>query len=83
VETVDFACSNVRGAPFDLYVAGGLVQGNHPMGPTAGTACNVTLLSYRGSMDIGINSDTAAVDKPEILTACIQASLDEVIAAGT
>ncbi len=83
VETVDFACSNVRGAPFDLYVAGGLVQGNHPMGPTAGTACNVTLLSYRGSMDIGINSDTAAVDDPELLTRCIQTGLDEVIAAGS
>jgi WS/DGAT/MGAT family acyltransferase len=83
VETVDFACSNVRGAPFDLYVAGGLVLANHPMGPTAGTACNVTLLSYRGSMDIGVNSDTAAVDEPELLTRCIESSLHGVIAAGT
>jgi WS/DGAT/MGAT family acyltransferase len=83
VETVDFACSNVRGAPFDLYVAGALVMANHPMGPTAGTACNVTLLSYRGSMDIGVNSDTAAVDEPELLTRCIESSLHGVIAAGT
>ena len=82
VETVDFACSNVRGAPFDLYVAGALVLANHPMGPTAGTACNVTLLSYRGSMDIGVNSDTAAVDEPELLTNCIETSIAEVIAAG-
>jgi diacylglycerol O-acyltransferase len=82
VETVDFACSNVRGAPFDLYVAGGKVLANHPMGPTAGTACNVTLLSYRGSMDIGINSDTAAVDKPELLTECVETGLAEMIAAG-
>ena len=37
VETVDFACSNVRGAPFDLYVAGAHVEANYPMGPTAGT----------------------------------------------
>jgi WS/DGAT/MGAT family acyltransferase len=81
VETVDFACSNVRGAPFDLYVAGGKVLANHPMGPTAGTACNVTLLSYGGSMDIGINSDTAAVDQPELLTDCIDAALGEVLAA--
>jgi WS/DGAT/MGAT family acyltransferase len=83
VETVDFACSNVRGAPFDLYVAGGLVEANYPMGPTAGTACNVTLLSYRGSMDIGVNSDTAAVDQPELLATCIENSLNEVIAAGS
>jgi hypothetical protein len=83
VETVDFACSNVRGAPFDLYVAGALVLANHPMGPTAGTACNVTLLSYRGSMDIGVNSDTAAVDDTELLTSCIETSMNEVVAAGS
>jgi hypothetical protein len=83
VETVDFACSNVRGAPFDLYVAGALVLANHPMGPTAGTACNVTLLSYRGSMDIGVNSDAAAIDDPDLLTSCIGTSINEVIAAGS
>src|SRR5262249_30963507 len=83
VETVDFACSNVRGAPFDLYVAGGKVLANHPMGPTAGTACNVTLLSYRGSMDIGINSHLAAVDQPELLASFVGDGLAEVIAAGS
>jgi len=83
VETVDFACSNVRGAPFDLYVAGAHVDANHPMGPTAGTACNVTLLSYGGSMDIGINSDTAAVDDPEALRDCVADGLAETIAAGS
>ena len=83
VETVDFACSNVRGAPFDLYVAGAHVDANHAMGPTAGTACNVTLLSYRGSMDIGINSDTAAVDEPEALRDCVADALAETIVAGS
>jgi diacylglycerol O-acyltransferase len=83
VETVDFTCSNVRGAPFDLYVAGAHVDANHPMGPTAGTACNVTLLSYAGSMDIGINSDTAAVDAPEALRDWVAGGLAETIAAGS
>jgi len=83
VETVDFACSNVRGAPFDLYVAGAHVDANYPMGPTAGTACNVTLLSYRGSMDIGINSDTAAVEDPEALRDCVAEGLAETIVAGS
>ena len=82
VETVDFACSNVRGAAFDLYVAGAHVDANHAMGPTAGTACNVTLLSYGGSMDIGINSDTAAVDDPNALCDCIANGLAEIIVAG-
>src|SRR5262249_46138883 len=83
VETVDFACSNVRGAAFDLYVAGARVDANYPMGPTAGTACNVTLLSYGGAMDIGINSDTAAVDEPEALRDCVADGLAEMIDAGS
>lgn len=81
VETVDFACSNVRGAPFDLYVAGSKVLANHPMGPTAGTAFNATLLSYLGSLDIGINTDTAAVDDPTLLVQCIDESLQELSSA--
>ena len=83
VETVDFACSNVRGAPFDLFVAGARVEANHPMGPTAGTACNVTLLSYCGSMDIGVNSDTAAVEDPAALRDAIENALHETIAAAS
>lgn len=83
VETVDFAVSNVRGAPFDLYVAGAKVLANHPMGPTAGTAFNATLLSYLGSLDIGLNVDTAAVDDPDLLRDCIEKSLAEVVAAGS
>ena len=57
IETVDFATVNVRGAPFDLYIAGARIEANYPMGPLAGTAFNVTLLSYRGSLDMGINID--------------------------
>jgi uncharacterized protein DUF1298 len=68
---------------FDLYVAGAHVDANHPMGPTASTACNVTLLSYGGSMDIGINSDTAAVDAPEALRDCVADGLAEMIVAGS
>ena len=83
VETVDFAISNVRGAPFDLFVAGAKVLANHPMGPTAGTAFNATLLSYLGTLDIGINADTAAVDDPEMLRTCIASSFGEVIAAAS
>jgi diacylglycerol O-acyltransferase / wax synthase len=83
VETVDFACSNVKGAPFDLYVAGAKVLSNHPMGPTGGTAFNATLLSYLGRLDIGVVTDTAAVDDPELLRSTIEESLREVVAAGS
>lgn len=80
VETVDFATSNLRGAPWDLFIAGAEILGNHPMGPTGGTAFNATVLSYRGSMDMGLNIDTAAVDDPALLRDCIRESFDALLA---
>src|SRR5437588_5760688 len=82
-ETVDFAASNVRAADFDLYVAGALIEGNHPMGPTAGTAFNATATSYKNRFDVGLNIDTAAVDDPELLRTCIEESFAELLKAGT
>jgi WS/DGAT/MGAT family acyltransferase len=79
VETVDFATSNLRGAPWDLYIAGAEIVGNHPMGPTGGTAFNATVLSYRGTLDMGINMDTAAIDEPGLLRDCIAESFDELL----
>ncbi len=80
VETVDFATSNLRGAPWDLFIAGAEILGNHPMGPTGGTAFNATVMSYRGGLDLGLNVDTAAIDDPGLLKACIEASFDELLA---
>ena len=64
VETVDFTTSNVRGAPFDLFIAGARIDANYPLGPVAGTAFNATVLSVAGSLDIGVHSDAGAVDDP-------------------
>jgi diacylglycerol O-acyltransferase len=80
VRTVDFACSNVRGAPFDLWIAGAHVEANHPMGPTAGVAFNATVLSYRGTLDLGLNSDTGAITEPDMLRACIEDAARELLA---
>ena len=80
VETVDFATSNLRGAPWDLFIAGAEILGNHPMGPTGGTAFNATVLSYRGGLDMGLNIDTAAIDDPALLRDCIRESFDELLA---
>ena len=79
-ETVDFATSNVRGAPWDLFIAGAEILHNHPMGPTGGTAFNATVLSYRGNMDIGLNIDLAAVDNPALLRDCIDDTFREFLA---
>ena len=82
VETVDFATSNLRGANFDLYVAGAHVLANHPMGPTAGTAFNATVLGYKDSLDLGLNVDTAAVDDPARLGACVEEAFAELVKLG-
>lgn len=76
--TVDFACSNVRGAPFDLWIAGARVLANHPFGPTAGVAFNATVLSYLDSLDLGLNTDTGAVKDPELLRHCIESAAAEL-----
>jgi diacylglycerol O-acyltransferase / wax synthase len=81
VETVDFTTSNVRGASFDLYMAGAHIEGNHPLGPLGGTAWNLTLLSYAGRLDMGLNVDSGAVDEPEALRDDVLLAFDELLSA--
>ncbi len=82
VETVDFATSNVRGAPFPLFIAGARILANYPIGPTGGTAWNLTLMSYDGSLDMGLNADAVAVADPPGLRDAIAAEFDALMAAG-
>ncbi|MFM9084044.1 MAG: WS/DGAT domain-containing protein, partial [Actinomycetota bacterium] len=81
-ETVDFATSNVRGAGVPLYMAGSKLLANYPVGPLAGVAFNVTLMSYLGSMDVGVNIDEAAVAEPELLTGLLRTSFAEISIMG-
>jgi len=83
VETVDFATSNVRGAPFPLFIAGARILANYPIGPTGGTAWNLTLMSYDGHLDMGLNTDLGAVADPELLRDAIATEFASLIAAGT
>jgi WS/DGAT/MGAT family acyltransferase len=82
VETVDFTTSNVRAAPFDLYIAGALVTGNFPLGPIAGTAWNLTTMSYRGNLELGLHLDAAAVAHPDELRDDIANAFDELVGVG-
>lgn len=66
-QTIDFATSNVKGAPVPMFVAGAQLIANYPLGPLSGVAFNLTLLSYLGRLDMGINIDAAAVAEPERL----------------
>ena len=64
---MDFATSNLRGARTRLYISGARVDGNHPFGPLAGTAFNLTMMSYAGGLDMGLFVDPVAVEQPEDL----------------
>lgn len=77
--TVDFTTSNVRGAPFALYIAGARILGNHPIGPLGGTAWNLTTISVDGSLDMGLHVDTGAVAEPELLRTSIEDSFAELL----
>jgi WS/DGAT/MGAT family acyltransferase len=77
--SVDFVCSNVKAAPFDLFVGGALIEQNFPLGPLAGTAFNLTTMSYRGSMCMGLVVDPAAVDDPPALLDDVERAYSEII----
>lgn len=77
---MDFATSNLRGARFPLYIAGAEVLETFPMGPVAGTAFNLTTLSYNGSLDIGLVVDPMAVAEPAELRACLEGAYAELLA---
>jgi hypothetical protein len=80
-QTVDFATSNVKGAPMPVYIAGAQLLENYPMGPLAGVAFNLTLLTYNGSLDMGINIDAAAVAQPERLAKHLDGAFADLLDA--
>jgi WS/DGAT/MGAT family acyltransferase len=82
-ETVDFTTSNVRAAPFDLYISGARIEGTYPIGPLAGTAFNVTMMSYRGMLNLGLHVDSGEVTDPPLLRDAIAEGFAELIAAGS
>ncbi len=54
--------SNVPGPPFPLYYAGAEMVAAYPMGPAMeGVGLNITVFSYRGSVDFGFMVDRELV----------------------
>ncbi len=76
---VDFATSNLRGAPFPLYVSGAKVLELFSMGPVAGTACNATAISYDGGFAVGLFIDPVAIDAPGDLRDAVDEALHDII----
>jgi len=76
---MDFATSNLRGARSQLYISGAAVTGNYPFGPLAGTAFNLTTMSYNGRLDMGLFVDPVAVEAPGELRDHVEAAYQELI----
>ncbi len=79
---VDFATSNVRGAPIEVYIAGGKVLATYPIGPVAGTAWNITMMSYAGTLFMGVHVDPVAVEDTGLLMRSLRDGFAELLAAG-
>ncbi|MCU1352502.1 MAG: Wax ester synthase-like Acyl-CoA acyltransferase domain [Acidimicrobiales bacterium] len=79
---IDLVTSNVPGAPFPIYTAGSRIEAMFALGPMAGAAANITLLSYCDDLLIGVNTDPAAVPEPDRLLRCYREGWDEVLKAG-
>jgi hypothetical protein len=79
-ESVDITTSNVRAAPFDLYIAGARIEATYPLGPLAGTAFNLTTMSYCGSLDMGLHVDVGAVAWPTLLRDHLVAAYAQLVA---
>ena len=57
--------SNVPGPPFPIYMAGAELVAAYPMGPVMeGAALNITVMSYKGSVDFGFM--VAADSMPDV-----------------
>lgn len=76
---VDFITSNVPGAPITVYLGGARMQAQIALGPMSGAATNVVLVSYGDDLNIGINTDPAAIPDPEVYLACLRDSFDEIL----
>ncbi|MGB3734303.1 MAG: wax ester/triacylglycerol synthase domain-containing protein [Ilumatobacter sp.] len=78
---IDFATSNLRGAPFPIFVSGAEVTATIPMGPVAGTGANITALSMNGNFDIGLFIDPEAIAEPEEFRRHVEESFADMLDA--
>ena len=80
---MDFATSNLRGARRRFYISGAKVTSCYAFGPLAGTAFNLTAMSYAGEFAITMHIDPVAIADPADLRDCVEAAYQELIDLGT
>ncbi len=80
---MDFATSNLRSSKRHYYMSGAKVTDSYAFGPLAGTAFNITAMSYAGQFGIGLFMDPTAIDDVAGLRDDIEAAYRELIELGT
>lgn len=74
--------SNVPGPPIPLYCCGARLDGAYLLGPLlAGSGLNLTVLTYRDSLDLGVVSCPDIVDDHWAIARALPAALDDLVAA--
>jgi diacylglycerol O-acyltransferase len=72
--------TNVPGSQFPLYAAGARMQSMYPVVPLAkGQAVSIGITSYNGGVYYGLNADRDAMPDVDVLAACIEESLTELL----
>ena len=72
--------SNVRGSPVSMYIAGAHMDQMYPMSIlTAGMGVNITCVSYRGEMNLGIIVDPNLVPDHHTLATGLDVALQEYL----
>ena len=77
----DVTASNVPGPPFPVWMAGSRIGQFYAFGPPAGSALNVTLFSYDGTVHLAMHTDVAAVSEGDLLVESTETAIDELIDA--
>lgn len=79
---VNLVVTNVPGPPDTIYVGGAAMLDVIPIVPLTGNVTvGIAVLSYDGTVTIGIDTDDAALPDVAVLVDGIEAALDELLAA--
>ena len=74
--------SNVPGPPMDIYTGGARLETLYPLSViTDGTGLNVTIMSYKDSVDIGITADREQTPDVQTIADGMAVELETLVAA--
>jgi WS/DGAT/MGAT family acyltransferase len=79
---INLMVSNLPGPPFALYLAGAELVRAYPMGPIMeGVGLNITVMSYRGSVDFGFMAAANLLPRVADLAAAVEPAFAELVKA--